>query len=259
MLSDLKKTIRYLLGHIRRTDHKLNKIEKQLEIAHFNSQVHFDLNLINQLFSSEEYIPFTRWAISPSTISHVLNDILFNSRRNIIEFGSGSSTFYIAKLIKRLNLNINFISIESDEGWKLKCEKLLNEYDLNNSVKIILAPVKKISNVYSINDNSLWYDTDILKKCLNYNEPFDLVLIDGPWGGLCPYSRFPAIPFLKSNLDDNSTIFLDDTYRSDENKIANLWSKDLNWNLKHVNKYSIIKKNIELKLESIPLNKWKEN
>lgn len=259
MLNNLTEKLRLLFNHIKKTEQHLYKIEKEIEITNFNSQVNFDLTLINQLFSSNEYIPFTRWAISPSTISHVLNDILFNSRKNIVEFGTGASTFYIAKWIKRLDLDVSFISVESDKDWKLKCENLLKTYGLDKHVKIVLAPENKLASRFSISDNSLWYDTDVLKQSLNFDVPFDLILVDGPWGGLCQLSRYPAIPFLKPNLDENCSIFLDDTFRKDEKTISELWSEDLGWNLKHFNKYSAIFKSRDYKLESLPINQWLRN
>ena len=259
MLNNLKEKLSFLFDHIKKTERQLNKLENDMEINNFNSQVHFDLTLINQLFSANEYIPFTRWSISPSTISHVLNDILFNTRKNIVEFGLGASTFYIAKLIKSLDLNVHFISIESDENWKFNCENLLKSYGLEKYVKIVLAPENKLPSKFSIDDNSLWYDTDVLKQSLNFDVPFDLVLVDGPWGGLCQLARYPAIPFLKSNLDENSSIFLDDTFRKDEKRISELWGEDLGWNLKHFNKYTVIFKSRDYKLESLPINQWLKN
>lgn len=39
-----------------------------------------------------KYIPFTDYALSPYSIAHILNDLAINSRKNIVEFGSGTSS-----------------------------------------------------------------------------------------------------------------------------------------------------------------------
>lgn len=256
MFKKVIKKLKYLNSQFDKIDRSLPNISLNSEIALKNDQIQFDLLQINQLFDSGEYIPFTRWSISPSAIAHILNDIVYNSRTNIIEFGSGASTFYIAKLIKKLELEATLVSIESNETWKKKIEELLDNYGLEKYVKVVLAPISEVPKEISFGDDGKWYDCEVLKKDLNFDRPFDLVIVDGPWGGLCKYSRYPAVPFLKSNLVKEFTVFLDDTYRSDEKEILSLWSEMLNFNPVSFNKYSIFSNNNDFKLESLPLNSW---
>jgi hypothetical protein len=71
-----------------------------------------------------------------------------------------------------------------------------------------------------------------------------MVIVDGPKGSLCPFSRFPAVPFLLDHLADSYFLFLDDTNRIQENKIFNEWSILLNEGSSLVKqKYGSITKN----------------
>lgn len=46
------------------------------------------LQLLDSLKPINTFLPATTWSLNPSTIVHILNDILINERKNIIEFGS---------------------------------------------------------------------------------------------------------------------------------------------------------------------------
>ena len=106
-------------------DLRFNNLKIQ---QHFNSQIQFNYLQLKSLFSESTFTPMTTWSISPSTILHVLNDISINQPKNIIEFGSGISTIYIAKLIKLNKLKVKFFVVESDNTWidQMKKELKLN-------------------------------------------------------------------------------------------------------------------------------------
>ena len=129
-----------------------------------NEQTHFNYNQISRLFKEESFIPFSAWAISPSTILHVLNDLCINKRRVIIEFGAGASTFYIAKLIKTLRLETVFYSVESDAKWVEELNRQLEIYKLQDYVNIIYAPLTEINENYAYREQKTWYSTEVLDK-----------------------------------------------------------------------------------------------
>lgn len=227
-----------------------NKIKRFVDIRvrllrdqqHRNQQIVFNYNQLNQLFSEDSFIPFSAWAISPSTILHVLNDISINKRKRIIEFGSGASTLYIAKLLKVLKSDAVFYSVESDKQWAIDLEKQLELYNISGFVRIIYAPITKVSEMYSFKEQETWYDTEILEKALDSQKEFDLVLVDGPFGGSTPYARYSAIPFLEKCLSKQASIFLDDIQRNDETEILKEWEKLLGQNSIINERYACITK-----------------
>lgn len=223
-----------------------------------NEQTTFCYSQISQLFKEDSFIPFSAWAISPSTILHVLNDITMNNRRNIIEFGSGASTFYIAKLLKILEINATFFSVESDKKWASELERQLKIYKLEDYVKIIYAPLDVVKDEILFKDQKVWYDFKILENELIEIKEFDLVLVDGPFGGSTPYARYSTIPFLELKLANNYSIFLDDINRIHEMEIVAEWKNKLNCDVQYVDRYAVLSNSQDFdvtpfQLESIPL------
>lgn len=206
-------------------------IDKKLDAVYRNQkllqQTNFDYIQISNLFSQDHFIPFSSWSISPSTISHVLNDIIINKRKNIVEFGAGASTFYIAKLIKTLKLDANFFSVESNETWVRELRIQLEILDIHKFVTIIYAPiVNEIPTNLLYKKQKKWYDTRVLDKELK-KVRIDLILVDGPVGISTPFARYSAIPFLCNYLSDDFSIFLDDVSRTDEKEISSVWKETL--------------------------------
>lgn len=205
------------------------------------SQIQFNYAQLNQLFTDTSYfIPLSEWAVSPSTIVHILNDIVVNDRKSIIEFGSGVSTLYIAKLIKSNIIQASFFSVESDVQWADKITKQLELLDLTSYVTIIIAPIKAVDHSLALGEQKVWYDTNILNEHLKTIQSIDLVLVDGPFGGLTPNSRFSAVPYLKDKLAETYAVFLDDVDREDERNILKNWEDILQCSKQNIESYSVL-------------------
>jgi len=187
------------------------------------------LQYLLNLLGKESFMASTNMSMSPVTIYHILNEIIINNRSRIIEFGSGNSTICIAALLSKLNLKAKFYSIDDDNNWleSIKQSLILNEVS-GADIEFIHAPIKETTQfVSTLSPFFNWYDTNILENKIG-NEEFDLIIIDGPKGTLCPFSRFPAIPFLVNHLANSYSLFLDDIDRMHENTILKEWSTILN-------------------------------
>ncbi len=200
-------------------------------------QTALDYAQISRLFPESNFIPFTSWTISPSVIVHILNDIVINKRNNIIEFGSGASTLYIARLIQTLKLEAKFYSVESSEEWFQKMKDELKFYKLEDIVTLIYAPLVEAPKDICLNDQKLWYDTEKVTAALGEDHELDLVIVDGPYGGSTPYARYSAIPFLQPRLSKNIGVFLDDAQREEEFEISEQWAKLLQLSPKRSERY----------------------
>lgn len=187
----------------------------------------FAMQKLNGLLN--DYIPWTSSSIRPSAIVKVINDILINKRKNIIEFGSGVSTLYIAKILNKNGGHL--YSVEHDENWITIIKQMLKKENIDETVTFIHAPMRK--STLSLN-NLDWYNEDNLNNVLCNCNKFDLILIDGPLAYNKDHmlSRYPAIPFL-INIDKiakESTIILDDIERDGEQIIIKKWEKIYNYN-----------------------------
>lgn len=213
-----KKKIKTLIN---RKIKEIHKNQSQVQ------QLQFDYAQISKLFNDSSFIPFTGWSMSPTTILHILNDIVINNRQHIIEFGSGMSTLYIAKLIQTNRLTASFYSVESDKDWMDKMKSDLKNHHLEDVVTFIYAPLTEVPSQLGLSDQKLWYDTKSIDKVLN-NHTVDLIIVDGPLGKSTPYARYSAVPFIINRLEKKYSVFLDDFKRPDELVILEEWSKLLN-------------------------------
>ncbi|MFW5847391.1 MAG: hypothetical protein ACOCVF_00530 [bacterium] len=152
----------------------------------------------------EELSIFGGWAIDVECYEKILE--ILPKGKTILEFGSGYVTNKLAE-------DYIMYSIEHNIDW-------INKY---NST-YIYSPIIEDSNKPIIN----WYDPKILKNKLPKH--YDLILIDGPVGGLTK-NGLTRDGFRRNkhlfNLD-NIFIIFDDVYRKGELYSMNELSRELN-------------------------------
>lgn len=186
------------------------------------------LNLSSFHFRS--YLPHTNSSLNYSTLSYLLNDILINDRSSIIEFGSGISTIYMAKLAEINKKKIEIVSVDHDENWIRILKTLLTEEDLSQNVTFINSGMKV--DKHSLN-NTEWFDGELISKNIK-GKAFDLVIVDGPiaYTKSKRLSRFPALPFINNYLSEKHAILLDDTNRKGESQIIKMWENQFGYRFK---------------------------
>ncbi len=75
----------------------------------------------------------------PSGVTALLNDIVLNQRKTVVECGGGVSSLYIATLLADIGGHLWIV--EHDEGWKSVLEESLQRKGIARSVTVILAPL----------------------------------------------------------------------------------------------------------------------
>ncbi len=168
------------------------------------------------------YLPWSRAALSPGAVATILNDIVLNRRRRIVELGSGISTLWIARLLKQQMGHV--WSIEQDANWMGVVEAMLKREDLLDQVTMIHTPLAP--SPLSLTQG-LWYQADILQSSLAGIE-IDLLVVDGPENeGADPLIRYPAVPFFKDYMAEACAIVLDDARRKGEKRIIAQWQSEV--------------------------------
>lgn len=188
------------------------------------------INHLNQLHDS--YLPWSGASIQPTALVFLLNDIMINNRKIMVECGAGISTIYVAALMKQLgDKSRKLYSIDHDKNWLSILEKELESQSLKNQVKLIHAPLKHSS--YCLNEDYTWYDTEVLDEVAPKKD-IDLLFIDGPPANKkgIEKSRYPALPYFRDKLSENFLVILDDATRKGEAFIANKWSTENNLSFK---------------------------
>jgi len=159
--------------------------------------------LMNNL-SGNVVLPYNTWSISPQGMMVIVNHILINDVKTIVEFGTGISTVFLNNLSIKNNLNLKIISIDHDAEW----QKIVKEKYGAKNVEYIHCPMT--SKLKFKKEEFFWYDLDILKNI--DKQKVDLMIIDGPVGSNSFYERAGAFEFFKDKLHQNNfSCFFDDT------------------------------------------------
>lgn len=210
-----------------------NKIQKQNETLMRESIAQ---KYIEKLDSQGGFFPYSKFSLSFTNCWHILSDIQLNNKKTIVEFGSGYSTYMISKLINLKGLDIEVYSVDSDNQWLDFVKKEISNGLTTENIHFIHSNL--IASTYEYGGKLHWYNEDLLNQLLP--KKVDLILIDGPTAGLSDIknSRFPAIPFLKPRIHNQTSIYLDDVNRPGEQNILKEWEKILNVNFQFLNRYA---------------------
>lgn len=181
----------------------------------------YALNLLQPLLGGYPFLPFSASALRPFCVVHMINDVIINNRKNIIEFGSGISSILIGRLIKKNSLDTKLITIEHDESWAKALARIIKSEQIEDVVDIYHAA---LSDCDIALDGNQWYNLQVLNNIIK-DKKFDMVIIDGPpaWETSKAKARYPAVPFIIDNLQDNFSVYLDDAIRSGEQASIKIW------------------------------------
>ena len=227
-------------------DHMNKKIINTINKTSLNAtrQLESFISLQNYLDNGTHALSFHGWPISPDIALFLVQKIEENSYDLIIEFGSGTSTVILAKVIKnKQQKNLKLITFEHKQKYYDQTLKSLKIDGLENFVDLMLTPLVE----YKYKDEEFIYYS--CKEKFESIKPTKrqmkiLVLVDGPPGVTCPLARFPALPHLLSVFSNQQIhLILDDYNRAEEKEIAKKWEELLE------------EKSILFQLESVPSEK----
>jgi hypothetical protein len=194
-----------------------------------NTQVWHDLLALQVLAPlSSSYLPWNVAAMRPSGVVAVLNEIIINRRRYIVELGSGVSSIYLGRLVRQRGGHV--WTVEHDGKWADAIERQLSDESLDSAVTVVRAPLVPTMSTWPDEENT-WYEPDTLRAGIT-EQPIDLLVIDGPPASDASrrHSRYPAVSFFSPLLADDYAIILDDIDRPGEQEIMKRWEQDLDIN-----------------------------
>lgn len=180
----------------------------------------YALNIMQPLLTGQ-YLPFSSSSLRTLGMALLLNDIVLNSRRNILEFGSGLSSILVGRLIQRNSLKATLVTVEHDAAWIEVLQKIISEEDLDAHVSVIHAALTDCDIALN---GAHWYDASSLEQHLS-GRTIDMVIVDGPpaWEEAKRKARYPALPYAYRTLSENAMVFLDDADRLGEQWILKKW------------------------------------
>jgi hypothetical protein len=161
---------------------------------------------------SGTFLPWTSSSMRPKAILAILNEIVINERRVVVECGSGNSTVFMARLFAQHAINGRIESIDHDSGWAALTQAALVREGLERFATVTHAPLV-----------DGWYDRRRLPTC----RQIDLLVIDGPpaYDPGLELAREPALDAFWDQLAPDATIVLDDAGRAFERNIIASWER----------------------------------
>lgn len=247
-----------LAEQIKKQNDHLVQVRNQLEgtfkkeVANATLQIEVFLG-IQDFFRNGELLPSMHgWPISPDFAYYLIGLINRNDYDIIIEFGSGTSTFFIAKTLDKIakKRKKKFVTVqiafEHLEQYHAKTSALLQQAGLETAVQLVLAPIQthKSSNGHSYPYYSCQETLAKLAQKVSASRRKILLVVDGPPSNTGRHARYPALPVVLSEFENvQIDILLDDFARQDEKEIAAKWEQILD------------KKNLVYQAETIPSEK----
>jgi glycosyltransferase involved in cell wall biosynthesis/predicted O-methyltransferase YrrM len=204
------------LALLRRSVEDMRKAQRRLEA---NLQAEFQLR--DMLAASESSKPAAAitplnpgWQLSPQAMQEVVRHVLLDQPKVVVECGSGASTMWIGRALRRVGEG-RLISLEDSADWVAIVTGLLQHEGLS-SVEVRHAPMEPIKVA---GHEQPWYSASALADV----EEIDLLLVDGPPGRTNKLARYPALPALRDKLRPGATVMLDDCHRRDEKETLSRW------------------------------------
>lgn len=167
---------------------------------------------------TRNYMPWSTFAMRPRAITTVLNDVILNHRRHVVECGGGLSTVYLARLLQEQDAG-HVTTIDHDRGWLDTLTGMLGP-DLRERVTLVHAPLEASQFEGHGSD---WYSSGALEEIVG---GIDLLVVDGPPAHDLPLARYPAVPFFWPRLAPDCTIVCDDIRRRGEQMVVGRWERE---------------------------------
>lgn len=202
---------RTLLAEIREI---YNRDQRTL-VAELYNQVQSFISLVNWIKPRRALPSFGGpWAITPDLALELASLIQRRRPSLIVELGSGASTIVLGYCAQSIGATV--LSLEHLEDYVGTTSRMVEDHELHDVVRVVHAP---LTDVEIDGRTWQWYRTDSLRQI----ERIDMLVVDGPPGGVQPMSRYPALPILSGQFVDGSFAVLDDADRLDEQRILQAW------------------------------------
>ncbi|NWO04298.1 MAG: hypothetical protein HLX50_00910 [Alteromonadaceae bacterium] len=237
-LNHLENRIEQLFG---RQDTQLrqtaNALGQHVTRSFLNQRQHIQTvaSLEHYFETGTQPLEFGGWAIGADLAGHLVRAIEQANYDLIIEFGSGTSTVLLSRVIQNQGMDDGqpkrILSFEQSETYQQKTSAALAREGLDGLVDLVLAPVVSSPVNDSNNPGAPFYDcgTELARAAKLYEgrQARILVLVDGPYSSEGnPVIREPALARLLRYLSPNTLeIVLDDTNRQGEQQVLEAWQQ----------------------------------
>lgn len=159
------------------------------------------------------------WAIDTFHGKFLVQTLIEQKPKTIVELGSGTSTVLIARTLQLMGIDdASHIAVDHETKYLGLSKEYARLNGIENRVAWLECPLRRYENL-----DKLWYGG--LVEQLG-GKKIDLLIIDGPPGPIQKHSRYPALPLLMPFLNEHCIVVLDDASRDEEQEIARMWVEE---------------------------------
>jgi len=213
----ISKELNKIYRHLLRNDKKIAQMQKELqEWRNLANKQFKELNfadllhdtILNSSWLKDKSFSLYGWAANYSFI-YMLYRILDNAKpHNILEMGMGQTSRLTSQYIAYCNPSATLDIIENDAGWIATYKPQLVQ---NEHIKVHQCDLE----FFTYNETECRKYKDLAKVIGNIK--YDLIIIDGPWGGCQTLPRSNILDITENgNLSDDFIIVFDDAERKGE-------------------------------------------
>ena len=109
-------------------------------------------------------------------------------------------------------------TLENDPEFAAKSRLWADDLSVADKVTVVDAPLRDVEIDGEVFP---WYSLEGLGELSDV----ELLIVDGPWGGLRERARQPALPMLHERLASDAVVVIDDADRDDEAAIIESWQQ----------------------------------
>lgn len=183
-------------------------------------QVQALLNLNEMVPLRAALPPLGGWAASPDLVLEVVDHLLAERPRLVVELGSGASTALLALAVREHGLDTRIVSLDHHAHYAAQTRRLLERHGVADLVEVRFAP---LARTHVPGHLTPWYDEEAIADLRDIG----MLVVDGPPKATGPAARYPAVPLLADRFAARCCIVVDDTARPDDRAVVSRWAEQL--------------------------------
>lgn len=183
-------------------------------------QVQALLNLNEMVPLRAALPPLGGWAASPDLVLEVVDHLLAERPRLVVELGSGASTALLALAVREHGLDTRIVSLDHHAHYAAQTRRLLERHGVADLVDVRFAP---LARTHVPDHLTPWYDEEAIADLRDIG----MLVVDGPPKATGPAARYPAVPLLADRFAPRCCIVVDDTARPDDRAVVTRWAEQL--------------------------------
>ena len=164
--------------------------------------------------------PLGGWAASPDLVLEVVDHLLAERPRVVVELGSGVSTAVLALAVREHGLDTRIVSLDHNAHYAARTRELLERHGVADLVDVRYAP---LARTHVPDHLTPWYDEAAIADLADIG----MLVVDGPPKATGPAARYPAVPLLAGRFAARCSIVVDDTVRPEDRAVVTRWADQL--------------------------------